>query len=343
MIDVDVVRVDLPLKKKFATSAGEASVKTNFIVILNNRYPGEAAPSVASLVSIHELEADIQEGLKHFRAFEQIDLSTLRAIEDLPISALARSALMGMTLNFLSGESHRYAWEILDLGTPLGIRSSVTISVGKSSEMIAAIRACEYPIIKVKMGHEEDVLLLDALSQVKGKEIRVDANGGWSCAKAEEMVFHLARLGVKVIEQPTDVKYIDEWPHLKGQAQEVEMIVDEGLNCLADYEKLSGFVDGINIKLEKSGGILEGIRLAEHARNDSKRVMLGCMVESSVGIAQSVYMSSRADYFDLDGPLLLEHDIARGIHYHREAIEVDREIIGGPKLRRDVLQRYIKV
>jgi hypothetical protein len=69
--------------------------------------------------------------------------------------------------------------------------------------------------------------------------------------------------------------------------------------------------------------------------------MLGCMVESSVGIAQSLYMSSMADYWDLDGPLLIEDDIATGINYSMDTIEVDREIIGGPKLKRDVVEKYI--
>jgi hypothetical protein len=71
-------------------------------------------------------------------------------------------------------------------------------------------------------------------------------------------------------------------------------------------------------------------------------VMLGCMVESSVGIAQSVYMSSLADYYDLDSPQLLEVDIAQGIIYNRETIQVDREIIGGPALKRDVVEKYIR-
>ena len=66
------------------------------------------------------------------------------------------------------------------------------------------------------------------------------------------------------------------------------------------------------------------------------------MVESSIGISQSIYMSSIADYFDLDGPLLLEDDIADGIRYDRESIEVDREIIGGPKLKRNVIEKYIQ-
>ncbi len=69
--------------------------------------------------------------------------------------------------------------------------------------------------------------------------------------------------------------------------------------------------------------------------------MLGCMVSSSVGIAQSLYMSSKADYFDLDGPAILENDIATGIRYTNESIEVDREIIGGPKIKRELFEKYI--
>jgi len=342
-MQVDSVRVDLPLKKRFATAAGAADVKSNYLTLLNNRYSGEAAPSVAYGPTDEELREDLEKGMDYIRGLDKVEIGTLEAIDHLPINPLARSALMGMTLNYLSGESRRYAWELLGLSTPLGIKSSFTISVDKSSDMIDAIRATDYPIVKIKMGHEEDVLLLDALEQVKGKEIRVDANGGWSCAKAEEMLYHLRRIGVRIIEQPTKIEFVDEWQHLKGKDSEVLLLADEGLNTINDYERIKSGIDGINIKLEKSGGILEGMRLANRARQDNKKVMLGCMVESSVGIAQAVYMSSLADYFDLDGPLLLEHDIARGIRYDRESIEVDREIIGGPKLKRDVLQKYIKV
>lgn len=341
-MQVDSVRIDLPLKKKFATASGAADVKSNYLTVLSNRYSGEAAPSVAYGPSDEELRADLEKGVDYIRGLDKVDLSTLEAIDHLPIDPLARSALMGMTLNYLSGESRRYAWELLGLATPLGIRSSFTIGVDRSSDMIEAISASDYPIIKIKMGHEEDVLLLDALEKIKDKEIRVDANGGWSCAKAEEMLFHLGRIGVKIIEQPTRIDYVGEWQHLKKKESEVMLIADEGVNTVADFERISAGVDGINIKLEKSGGILEAIRLARRARQEQKSVMLGCMVESSVGISQAVYMSSLADYFDLDGPLLLEDDIARGIRYKRESIEVDREIIGGPKLKRDVLQKYIK-
>jgi L-alanine-DL-glutamate epimerase-like enolase superfamily enzyme len=341
MIHLESFKVSIPLKKKFAISKGEAEVKTNLLTMMNNRYYGEAAGSVYYGPSVEELEADIITGIEKLNKSKEINLGTLEEINGFDISSAARSALMGMVLNFLSGEARRYPWEILSLGSPVGIRSSVTIAIAKPAEMKQAIKDSPYSIIKIKMGNEEDVLVLDVLGQLEGKEIRVDANGGWSCAKAEEMIFHLAGKGVTVIEQPTDIEFIEEWPHLKGKNDQVQIIMDEGLSNLEDYRRYRDYIDGVNIKMEKSGGILEAMKIAAQAREDGKKVMLGCMVASSVGIAQSVYMSSQADYFDLDGPLLLESDIARGILYDRESIAVDREIIGGPKLRRDVLQKYI--
>lgn len=340
MLHLDTVKLALPLKDKFVVSKGEASVKTSIITILNNRYSGEATGSVHYGPSAGEMEQDIHTGIKLLKDIEPVGLESLQTVSGFSIHPIARSALTGMLLNYLSGESGRYPWEVLSLGTPVGIKSSITVSINRPEQMIESIKNLDYPIIKIKMGQEEDILLLDALDTVTGKEIRIDANGAWSCAKAEEMIFHLARKGVRLIEQPTDIQFINEWPHLKGKS-EVELVVDEGLNTADDYVSFAEFIDGVNIKMEKCGGILEGIRIADMAHADNKKVMLGCMVESSVGIAQSVYMSAKADYYDLDGPLLLLDDIASGIRYHRESIEVDREIIGGPKLKRDVLEKYI--
>jgi len=341
VIELETFKVSIPLKKKFTVAGGEAIVKTNLLTVLNNRYHGEAAPSVKYGPTIEEIQTDINEGLKYLRSLKQIDHDTLQGIDKLEIHPAARAALMGMVLNYVSGETRRYPWEILELSSPVGIKSSCTVAISDTAEMIADIAASPFPIVKVKMGNEQDLLLLDALGEIKDKEIRVDANGGWSCAKAEEMIYYLASNGVTVIEQPTSAEFVQEWPHLKGKHDQVELIMDEGLNSVEDYEEHSDHIDGVNIKMEKCGGILPSIELARQARSDEKKVMLGCMVESSVGIAQSVYMSSLADYFDLDGPLLLEDDIARGISFDKESIKVDREMIGGPKLRRDVVQKYI--
>jgi len=341
-MQVDTVKISLPLKKKFVISKGQADVKTNVLTILNNRYSGEASGSVAYGPPIEQLEADIKAGVEVLRHKSEITISTLEEINQFKLAPVAKSALMAMVLNYLSGESGKYPWEILEVGGPVGIRSSITVSIDNPSAVAEAVRQAEFPIVKVKLGSENDQEVIEALADISDKSVRVDANGAWSCEKAEEMIYYLSRAGITVIEQPTDVSKVSEWPHLKGKIEGVELIIDEGLNVLEDYEKHKDFVDGVNIKMEKSGGVLEAIQIAQKAREDKKKVMLGCMVESSIGIAQSIYISSLADYYDLDGPQLLETDIASGIKYERETIEVDREIIGGPKLKRDVVDKYIQ-
>ena len=188
MIDVEAVKISLPLKKKFAVSKGSATVKTNLLTILNNRYHGEAAGSVYAGPQVEEIEKGIRKGMEYLRKVEKIDVDTLYEANNWDIPPAARSAIIAMIVNYLSGESKRYPWEILSLGTPVGIRSSITISVDDPAKMIDAIKESDYPIIKVKMGTEGDIELLKLFDQVTDKEIRVDANGAWSCEKAEEMM-----------------------------------------------------------------------------------------------------------------------------------------------------------
>jgi L-alanine-DL-glutamate epimerase-like enolase superfamily enzyme len=342
MIEVETIKVALPLKKKFKVSGGEADNKVNLITILNNRYSGEAAASVHYGPSLEEIEADIRKGIERLKEHPALGVDALDAIGGYDIDPIAKSALVGMVLNYLSGESRRYPWEIVSLGAPVGIKNSITISIADPADVLESIRASEFSIVKVKMGGEYDAELIHALQEKPDKEIRVDANGGWSPEKAEEFIHHLANLGIKIIEQPTDSEHVADWPHLKGKHEDVVLILDEGLNTVADYDAMAANVDGINVKMEKSGGIIEAARLARKAREDGKKVMLGCMVESSIGIAQSVYMSSLADYHDLDAPQLLETDIAQGIVYDKDTIHVDREIIGGPALKRDIIEKFIR-
>lgn len=335
---VEVVKVDLPLKKRFAIAKGSAVIKTNVLAILEGRYCGESSGSVAYGPSADVIEADVLNGVSVLQATQRITPEVLQTVDSLPVGPTARAAIMGMVVNCLSGESGRLPWEILNLNPPGRIRTSMTFALDDPIATVEQIISSPYPIVKIKMGDSRDFVLLELLKNVRGKEIRVDANGGWSVAQAGEMIARLARIGVYVIEQPTAPEFITEWPQLKGSNKQVELFADEEMNVLGDFQRLGPYCDGINIKMAKSGGILEAARMALAAREAGKKVMLGCMVESSVGIAQSVYMGSLADYFDLDGPLLLERDIADGITYDLDTIILGQSLIGGPVLRQHVVQ-----
>ena len=172
MIHLEMFKVSVPFKKKFVISKGEASIKTNLLTVMNNRYNGEVGLSVYYGPSLDDIQSDIEKGLEYLRELDEINIDTLGLIDKYDIQAPARSALMGMILNYLSGESKRYPWEVLSLGSPVGIKSSVTVAVAEPNEMIEAIENSEYSIVKVKMGHEQDIMLLDALASIKNKEIQ---------------------------------------------------------------------------------------------------------------------------------------------------------------------------
>lgn len=263
-------------------------------------------------------------------------MAALSDVEGLDISREAKSALVAAGLHNLAYRSNRYPWQILSLDEPGEIQSSYTIGIDQPDRMQDEIRSCPYPIIKVKMGFDEDEMLIDTLENISGKVFRVDANGGWAPEKAEKMIALLNKIGVQLVEQPTGIEYMAEWPYLKKKNR-LPIFADEGLNTEDDYYQSAEKIDGVNIKMAKSGGILEAIKIARAARKDKKQVMLGCMVETSIGISQAVYMSSLADYFDLDGPLLLKCDPARGINYHYERISISGMPISGPVLKEEYL------
>jgi L-alanine-DL-glutamate epimerase-like enolase superfamily enzyme len=249
MINVETVKITFPLKKKFVVSKGAAERKTNLLTILNNRYTGEASGSVHYGPNLDQINEDIKKGIELIKEHKKIDMAVLEEIGGYAIDPIARSALISMVLNYISGETRRYPWEILSIGRPVGVKSSITISLDEASHMIKDIYDSEFPIVKIKLGGEEDMKIIDSLKDITDREIRVDANGAWSCEQAEEMIFRLAGEGIIIIEQPTDIEFIKEWPHLKGKNEEVELILDEGMYTIDDYRNYADFVQGVNIKM----------------------------------------------------------------------------------------------
>jgi len=254
----------------------------------------------------------------------------------LGLNPVSNSGLTAAVINKLSRDKQQYPWQILGVDQPSDIRTSFTVSIDDIEAMCREIKESEYPIIKVKMGFEDDEKLADRLSDFPDKLFRIDANCGWDLEKAERMICLLSRANIEIIEQPTAVEFIKDWKYIKGKAK-TPVIVDEGMLSIEDYYRYADFVDGVNIKMPKCGGVLNGRKICLAARKDRLKIMLGCMVESSIGIIQSVYISSLADYLDLDGPLLLKNDISSDIKYDREKIIITEDIIGGPCLNEKYL------
>ena len=169
-----------------------------------------------------------------------------------------------------------------------------------------------YPLLKVKLGTDRDLELIRALREVTDKPIYVDANTAWTPKEAVRMIRELAPYGVELIEQPTKPDDLEGLKFVREHS-ELPIFADESVKRAADIPSLVGCVDGINIKLVKCGGLLEAMRIIHIARAHGLQVMIGCMIESSLGITAAAHLTPLVDYADLDGHLLVANDPYRGV------------------------------
>jgi L-alanine-DL-glutamate epimerase-like enolase superfamily enzyme len=168
-----------------------------------------------------------------------------------------------------------------------------------------ARRAAGYEVLKVKVGGPGDVERLRAVRAESGARIRIDGNEGWDLDTARELTPELLELGVEFVEQPFPAADLDSFHAYRALTPRLPVLIDEGCKDLASVAGIAGYADGIVIKLSKCGGIREGLRMIHAARALDLQVMLGCMIESELGIAQAAQLGSLADYIDLDGHLLI--------------------------------------
>lgn len=191
--------------------------------------------------------------------------------------------------------------------------TAFTIGLDEPEVMAEKTRRAEvYPILKVKLGTPRDIEIIQTLRNVTDKPIYVDANTAWSPKEAVRKIRELARYGVELVEQPTKS---DDRAGLKFVREHTELpiIADESIKRATDIPALAECVDGINIKLVKCGGLLEARRMIHLARAHGLLVMLGCMIESSLGITAAAHLTPLVDYADLDGNLLIANDPYTGV------------------------------
>ena len=191
--------------------------------------------------------------------------------------------------------------------------TSFTIGLDEPEVMAEKTRhAEEYPILKVKLGTPQDIEIIQKLRDVTDKPIYVDANTAWTPKEAVRKIRDLARYGVELVEQPTKPYDLAGLKFVREHS-ELPIIADESVKRASDIPALAECVDGINIKLVKCGGLLEAYRMISTARAHGLSVMVGCMIESSLGITAAAHLTPLVDYADLDGHLLIANDPYTGV------------------------------
>ena len=191
-----------------------------------------------------------------------------------------------------------------------------TFSIGIDTPEITRQKTREaepYPVLKVKVGLATDEPTIEAVRSETKKPLRVDANEGWkSKEEAVRKINWLETQGVEFIEQPLPAQQLEDMKYVRSKVH-MPIFADEACQRASDIPKLKEYFDGVNIKLDKAGGILEGLRMIHTARSLGMKVMLGCMISSSVSITAAAHLSPLVDYADLDGNLLISNDPFRGV------------------------------
>lgn len=207
-------------------------------------------------------------------------------------------------------------WKVLGLDATKAPPTSFTIGIDKPELIVEKVEeASPHPVLKVKLGTEFDEQILAAVRRVApDKRVRVDANAGWKPGDALERVRMCAEYGVEYVEQPVPPSDRETLRRLH-EARILPIVADESAVRQSDIPRLIGCVDGINIKLDKCGGIRAGLEMIHAAKILGMKVMLGCMIGSSLYIAALAQLSPLADWLDLDGHLLLAEDPFEGLDY----------------------------
>ena len=201
-------------------------------------------------------------------------------------------------------------WGLNPHNTPC---TSFTIGLDEPEVMAEKTRQAEmYPVLKVKLGTPRDIEIIQTLRNVTDKPIYVDANTAWTPKEAVHKIRELDRYGVELIEQPTKPNDLAGLKFVRENS-DLPIIADESVKRASDIPALAECVDGINIKLVKCGGLLEAHRMIHVARTHGLQVMIGCMIESSLGITAAAHLTPLVDYADLDGNLLIANDPYTGV------------------------------
>ena len=312
MRDLFVEAERFPIAGSFTISRGsktEAAVLTCTIKAGDNVGRGECVPymrygetmeSVAA--SIEAVRADIASGLSRHELLEMMPAGAARNAVDCALWDL-EAKQSGVRVSALLGSPK-----------PRALETAYTISLAEPEVMAEKARENrDRPLLKVKVGTPDDISRIEAVTQAApGSRIILDANEGWNADNIREHLLAAARCRIAVIEQPMPAgqdELLARIPH------PVPICADESVHTTDRLSELLGRYDVVNIKLDKTGGLTEALRLHAKARELGFGIMVGCMVGTSLAMAPAVLLAQDADFVDLDGPLLLARDRVPGLTY----------------------------
>ena len=313
-----------PLKEVFRISRGSRTEAQVVVVTVSDGEHvgrGEGVPIKRYGQSAESVLAQI-DSLKGERTLNR------QVLQELLPAGAARNALDCALWDLEAKRAGKRAWELADLPLVDEVETSFTISLDTPENMAdAAAAAADLPILKLKLGGDNlDLQRVEAVRKTApNARLIIDANESWSPEHYRKIVPTLKELGVELIEQPFPA---DADEALETLNHPIPICADESCHTTGDLPRLKNRYEVINVKLDKTGGLTEALRLCERARESGFKLLIGCMVGTSLSMAPARLLASTAEWVDLDGPLLLARDRDDAIPYENGIGIPPRELWG---------------
>ncbi len=308
---IDAKEETWPLKETFRISRGSRT-ETQVVVVTirdgEHTGRGEAAP-------IRRYNQTCQSVLAEIESIAREKNLNRERLQNLLPPGAARNALDCAFWDLEAKRSRKRVWEFGKIRIIAEVETSFTISLDTAEKMGHAAKAHSVaPILKLKLGGDDaDVARVKAVRHASpNARLLVDANESWTPDHFRHVAPEFKDLGIELIEQPFPAN-VDQ--ALETLERPIPVCADESCHTTADLPHLKNRYEMINVKLDKTGGLTEALRLCERARDAGFKLLIGCMVGTSLGMAPARLLASNADFTDLDGPLLLARDREHGLHY----------------------------
>jgi len=314
-----------PLKQTFRISRGSRT-ETRVVVVAvtdgEHTGRGEAVP----IARYNQTPESVLAQIESIKGEKNLDRHQLQKF--LPPGA-ARNALDCALWDLEAKISGKRVWELADIPIAPEVETSFTISLDTPENMAAAAKAnASAPVLKLKLnGENSDLARVESVREAApAARLLIDANESWSPGHYKKIVSTRKELGVELIEQPFPA---DADEVLETLDHPIPTCADESCHTSADLPRLTNRYELVNVKLDKTGGLTEALRLGERALKSGFKLLIGCMVGTSLSMAPARVLASAADWVDLDGPLLLARDRDKGLTYRNDKIDIpSRELWG---------------
>nr|WP_293301356.1 dipeptide epimerase [Allomuricauda sp.] len=274
---------------------------------------GEATSNPYYNITVESMKAEIEGVQQEIEAYDFDTPEKFHAfLKGLGLQNFTLCA-MDLAANDLYGKLQgKPLYEIWGTNTSKYPITNYTIGIDTIPKMVEKLQEKPWPVYKIKLGTSDDVAIVRELRKHTDSVFRIDANCAWTAEETLRNAPLLKELGVEFLEQPLKA---DDWEGMEKVKKEcvLPVIADESCIVESDVENCGGYFDGINIKLTKCGGLTPALRMIQKAKELGLKVMVGCMTESTVGISAIAQLLPQLDYVDMDGPLLLKTDIAKGV------------------------------